>query len=43
MYEAFPIIFREKHHFSMQMAGLTFIGIGVGVLIGLATTPYWNR
>ncbi|KAH9172062.1 MFS general substrate transporter, partial [Lactarius sanguifluus] len=42
-YEAFPIIFTEKHHFSMQMTGLTFIGPGVGVFIGLATTPYWNR
>ena len=42
-FEAFPIIFMEKHGFSMQMTGLTFLGIGIGFLIGLATTPYWNE
>ncbi|KAI9445686.1 hypothetical protein BJY52DRAFT_1194172 [Lactarius psammicola] len=26
-----------------HMTGLTFIDPGVGVFIGLATTPYWNR
>ena len=41
-FEAFPIIFMENHGFSMQMTGLTFLGIGIGFLIGLATTPYWN-
>jgi hypothetical protein len=33
----------EKHGFSMQMTGLTFLGIGMGFFIGLATTPYWNK
>ncbi|KAI0269964.1 MFS general substrate transporter [Gloeopeniophorella convolvens] len=41
-FEAFPVIFQEKHGFNMQMTGLTFLGIGLGLLIGLATTPYWN-
>ncbi|KAI9443577.1 MFS general substrate transporter [Lactarius indigo] len=42
-FEAFPIIFMDVHHFSIQMTGLTFIGTGAGVFIGLATTPFWNR
>ena len=42
-FEAFPIIFMEKHGLSQQMTGLTFLGIAMGFLIGLATTPYWNR
>lgn len=42
-FRAFPIIFMEKHHFNMQMTGVTFLGIALGNLIGLATTPYWNR
>jgi len=42
-FEAFPIIFMENHGFSMQMTGLTFLGIGIGFLIGLATTPYWDE
>jgi hypothetical protein len=33
----------EKHNFNMQMTGLTFLGIALGNVIGLATTPYWNR
>jgi hypothetical protein len=42
-FEAFPIIFMEGHGFSMQMTGLTFLGIGFGFLLGVATTPYWNE
>jgi type III secretory pathway component EscT len=42
-FEAFPIIFMEKHGFSMQMTGLTFLGIAIGFLLGVATTPYWNE
>ncbi|KAH9979930.1 major facilitator superfamily domain-containing protein [Lactifluus volemus] len=41
-FEAFPIIFMEKHGFNLQMTGLTFLGIAIGFFIGLATTPYWN-
>ncbi|KAI0301206.1 MFS general substrate transporter [Multifurca ochricompacta] len=42
-FEAFPIIFIEKHGFNLQMTGMTFLGIGIGLLLGLATMPYWNR
>jgi len=42
-FQAFPIIFEEKHGFNLQSTGLTFLGIAVGMLIGLSTMPYWNR
>jgi multidrug resistance protein len=42
-FQAFPIVFVGKHGFNMQCTGLTFIGMGVGMLLGLATQPYWNR
>ncbi|KAH9985041.1 MFS general substrate transporter [Russula compacta] len=42
-FEAFPIIFMKVHGFSMQMTGLSFLGIGIGFLIGFATIPYWNE
>jgi hypothetical protein len=42
-FEAFPIIFMEKHGFSLQTTGLTFLGIAIGFLLGVATTPYWNE
>jgi hypothetical protein len=42
-FQAFPIIFEEKHGFNLQSTGLTFLGIGTGMLLGLFTMPYWNR
>src|SRR5258708_841125 len=42
-FQAFPIIFEKKHGFNLQSTGLTFLGIGTGMLIGLCTMPYWNR
>lgn len=42
-FQAFPIIFKEKHGFNLQSTGLTFFGIGTGMLLGLCTMPYWNR
>ncbi|KAF8467594.1 MFS general substrate transporter [Russula ochroleuca] len=42
-FQAFPIIFEEKHRFNLQSTGLTFLGIATGMLLGLCTMPYWNR
>lgn len=42
-FQAFPIIFEEGHHFTIELTGLTFLGVGVGMLLGLATQPFWNR
>ncbi|KAJ7646641.1 MFS general substrate transporter [Roridomyces roridus] len=43
MFQAFPIIFEDGHHFNVQSTGLSFIGIGIGMFLGLATQPIWNR
>ncbi|EJD54229.1 MFS general substrate transporter [Auricularia subglabra TFB-10046 SS5] len=40
-FQAFPVIFGQVHGFNVQMTGLTFIGMGLGMSIALATQPYW--
>ncbi|KAG1727260.1 major facilitator superfamily domain-containing protein [Suillus paluster] len=42
-FQAYPIIFEDVHGFNMQMTGLTFIGIGLGMLSAISTQPFWNR
>ncbi|KAF9498708.1 MFS general substrate transporter [Pleurotus eryngii] len=42
-FQAFPIIFGELHGFNMQMTGLTFLGMGLGMIIGISCQPVWNR
>jgi hypothetical protein len=42
-FQAFPIIFEDVHGFNMQMTGLTFVGIGLGMLSAGCTQPFWNR
>lgn len=42
-FQAFPIIFEGVHGFDMQMTGLTFTGIGLGMLLAISTQPFWNR
>ena len=42
-FQAFPIIFEERHGFNMQCTGLTFLGMAIGMILGLCTQPYWNR
>ena len=42
-FQAFPIIFGKEHHFSLELTGLTFIGIGVGLSFGLLAQPLVNR
>ncbi|KAI5117818.1 hypothetical protein M0805_004948 [Coniferiporia weirii] len=42
-FQAFPIIFGEKHGFNLQMTGVSFLGIGVGLLFGTLSQPFWNR
>lgn len=32
---AFPIIFQQGHGFSQGVGGLSFIGIGVGMIVGV--------
>ena len=41
-FQAFPIIF-GRHGFSQEFVGLSFLGIGVGLVIGALSQPFWNR
>ncbi|KAE8234813.1 hypothetical protein CF326_g151 [Tilletia indica] len=42
-FEAFPIIFAGKHNFTLQQTGLSFLGIGVGMVFGVMTMPIWAK
>ncbi|KAF7421327.1 hypothetical protein PC9H_011849 [Pleurotus ostreatus] len=42
-FQAFPIVFERGHGFNMQETGLSFLGIGLGMLIAIFTQPFWNR
>jgi len=42
-FQGFPIIFGDDHGFSQEFVGLSFLGIGIGVLIVPFTQPIWNR
>ncbi|PBK63470.1 MFS general substrate transporter [Armillaria solidipes] len=42
-FQAFPIIFEEHHGFSMQQTGMTYLGIGLGMICAMLSQPYWNR
>jgi hypothetical protein len=33
-FQAFPVIFR-KHHFNLQEIGMSFLGIGLGMVVGM--------
>ncbi|KZP19408.1 MFS general substrate transporter [Athelia psychrophila] len=41
-FQAFPIIFK-KHGFSAEQTGMTFLGIGVGMISAICCMPFWNR
>lgn len=41
-FQAFPLIF-AKHGFTEEQEGMTFLGIGVGMLSAIACMPLWNR
>ncbi len=40
---AFPLVFRVNHGFELWQTGLTFLGLMVGMLIGLSSSPIWHR
>lgn len=42
-FQAFPIIFEDRHGFNIQETGMSFIGMGLGMLIGLALQPLFTR
>jgi hypothetical protein len=40
---AFPLIFTANHGFKLWQVGLTFLGLALGILVGICTTPFWQR
>jgi len=42
-FQAFPLVFANVHHFSLQQIGLTFIGLIVGMGLGMLTDPIWQK
>lgn len=42
-FNAYPLVFEGNHGFSLQQTGLTFLGIGIGEIIGAACTPIFSR
>ncbi|KAI0829409.1 MFS general substrate transporter [Trametes gibbosa] len=41
-FQAFPIIFEGVHGFDVQQTGLSFLGIGLGMILSLCAQPFWN-
>jgi hypothetical protein len=40
---AFPLVFKHNHHFQLYQVGLSFLGLGTGVIIGVITDPFWHK
>lgn len=40
---AFSIVFGTHHGLEEWQVGLTFIGLGLGMIIGMMTDPVWHR
>ncbi|KAK1251955.1 hypothetical protein MKX07_007434 [Trichoderma sp. CBMAI-0711] len=40
---AFPLVFSTNHGFKLWQIGLTFLGIGVGMVVAMLTDPVWHR
>jgi hypothetical protein len=40
---AFPLVFGNNHGFSISQVGLAFLGLLVGMLVGISTDPIWRR
>ncbi|KAG8947528.1 hypothetical protein FRC04_010709 [Tulasnella sp. 424] len=43
-FEAFPTrVFGRDRGFNTQMSGLSFVGIGIGMVLAIASQPYWIK
>lgn len=42
-FEAFPIIFQGEYHMTLGISGLTFIGVGVGLVLGVVFFIFFDR
>lgn len=41
-FATFPGIFGGVHGFTQSQVGLAFIGLGIGMIAGTCSQPYWN-
>lgn len=41
-FSQFAVIFGEVHGFSEHQVGLSFLGLGLGMVLGTCTQPIWN-
>ena len=39
---AIPLVLTTNHDFSLHEVGLAFLGLFVGMLVGIMTDPYWH-
>lgn len=42
-FQSYPIIFITGHNFSVELLGLTFIGVNIGFAIAMFTQVFWNK
>jgi len=40
---AFPLVFENNHGFTLSQTGLTFLGIFIGMIMGIMTDPLWRK
>ncbi|KAG8423743.1 hypothetical protein J3458_000609 [Metarhizium acridum] len=40
---AFPLVFGTNHGFNVWQVGMSFLGIFVGMILGVLTDPVWHR
>jgi multidrug resistance protein len=40
---AFPLVFKNNHGFTLWQSGTSFLGILVGMIVGVLTDPLWAR
>ena len=40
---AFPLVFERNHGFQLYQVGLTFLGMGIGMILGVSTDPLWHK
>jgi hypothetical protein len=40
---AFNVVFRNNHGFSLSQVGLSFLGIFIGMILGICTDPIWAK
>ncbi|KAF1972627.1 MFS general substrate transporter [Bimuria novae-zelandiae CBS 107.79] len=40
---AFPLVFQNNHGFNVSQTGLSFLGLFVGMLVGIVSDLFWRR